>query len=86
MLNPPTLIEHNNDFVVNGTILSCSPRGSSNRCFDKKYSRLSKKRPRHEIVGKMANRIHVLHAVNRHLSSTLPSTKSSSLSLFLLEH
>ncbi len=86
MLNPPTLIEHNNDFVVNGTILSCSPPGSSNRFFDKKYSKLSRKRPRHEVVGKMASRIHVLHAVNRHFSSTLTSTKSSSLLLFLLEH
>jgi len=36
MLNPPTLVEHNNDYVVNGIILRCSPPKSSNRHFDKK--------------------------------------------------
>jgi hypothetical protein len=36
MLNPPTLIEHNNDFAMNGTILKCSPPRSSNWHFDKK--------------------------------------------------
>ncbi len=38
MLNFPTLIEHDNDFVVNGTILKCSPPRSSNRHFDKKIT------------------------------------------------
>jgi hypothetical protein len=37
MLNPPTLVEHNNDYVVNGTILRCSPPKSSNWHIDKKY-------------------------------------------------
>jgi hypothetical protein len=36
MLNPPTPIEHNNDYVMNGIILRCSPPKSSNQCFDKK--------------------------------------------------
>jgi hypothetical protein len=36
MFNPPTFVEHNNEYVVNGTILRCSPPKSSNRCFNKK--------------------------------------------------
>jgi hypothetical protein len=36
MLNFPTFIEHNNDFVMNGIILRCSPPISSYQHFDKK--------------------------------------------------
>ncbi len=36
MLNPPILIEHNNDFIVNGISLKCSPPRSSYQSFDKK--------------------------------------------------
>jgi len=31
MLNPPTFVEHNNDYAMNGTILGCSPPKSSNQ-------------------------------------------------------
>jgi hypothetical protein len=36
MLNPPTLIDHNNDCAMNGTSLRCSPPKSSNLHFDEK--------------------------------------------------
>jgi hypothetical protein len=36
MLNPLALVEHNNDSIVNGTILRCSLLRSSNQHFDKK--------------------------------------------------
>ncbi len=64
MLNPPTLVVHNNDYDVNGTILKCSPPSSSNQCFDKKNSRFSKRRHGHWVVGQMATRNHVLHVIN----------------------
>ncbi len=34
MLNPPTLVEHNNEFDMNGTNLRCSPPRSSNQLFN----------------------------------------------------
>jgi hypothetical protein len=69
MLNPPTLIEHNNDFVVNGTILKSPPR-SSNRHFNKKkYNKFSRKRHRHQVVGQMANRNHVFYAIDMYVTS-----------------
>jgi hypothetical protein len=36
MLTLPTFIEHNNDYVMNGTSLRCSPPKSSNQHFNKK--------------------------------------------------
>jgi hypothetical protein len=68
MLNPPTFIEHNNDFVVNGTGLRCSPPRSSNRRFNKKWNRFSKRRHVHLVVGQMAGRNHVFHAYDLYVT------------------
>jgi len=40
MLNLPTLIEHNNDYNVNGIILRRLPPKSSNQCVDKKKKKI----------------------------------------------
>jgi hypothetical protein len=50
----------------------------------KKCNRFSNRRPKHQVAGQMASRIHVLHAINRHILSTLTSAKSSLF--FFLEH
>jgi hypothetical protein len=47
ILNPPTFVEQNNDLVVHGTILGCSPLRSSNQCFNKKNIIDSRRRPGH---------------------------------------
>jgi hypothetical protein len=70
MLNPPTFVEHNNDYTMNGTILKCSPPKSSNRHFNKNiYSIFYKRRFRHQKAGQMANRNHVFHAIDLYVIS-----------------
>jgi hypothetical protein len=69
-LNPPTLVEHNNDSAMNGIILKYSPPKSSNQHFDiKKYNRLYKRRLRHQVVSQMVSRNHVLYAIDIYVTS-----------------
>jgi hypothetical protein len=70
MLNPPTFVEHSNDYAVNGTILKCSPPKSSNQHFNiKKYNRFSRRRHGYHVVGQMARRNHVFHVVDLYVTS-----------------
>jgi len=47
MLNLPTLVEQNNDYVVNGTILKCSPQKHQINVSIKKFKKFSMKRLGH---------------------------------------
>jgi len=40
MVNPPTRVEHNNDFIVNGISLKCSPPKWLDRRFDKEREQI----------------------------------------------
>jgi hypothetical protein len=69
MLNPPTLVEHNIDSIVNGTSLRCSPPRSSNRWFDKKWSRFSKRRFGCQVANQMASKNHALNTYGLYVTS-----------------
>jgi len=69
MLNPPTLVEHNIDSIVNGTSLRCSPPISSNRWFDKKWNRFSKRKFGRQVANQMASKNHALNAYDFYVTS-----------------
>jgi hypothetical protein len=70
MLNLPILVEHNNDSIVNGTILRCSPPISSNWRFNKKYIiDCPIKDLGIKVVCQMAGKNNVFHAYDLYVTS-----------------